>query len=642
MENRKKEENKKDKLKQMRRRLYRKDFKAEPIVSGRFKKKKYDVKEGWENPSVESVETETEESKKISKKKMSLVKKIFIFSAAFFVVALGFVIFTFYRGSNILSVENIDINTTGPVSVKGGEEFEIKFDIKNRSEAAMESASLLVEYPEGVYSSFDSQDEMTRTREDLGVIEPGDSVSKTIPLALFGEENSEKKIDFITYNGHKGSYKVRISSSPVNLSFSLPKEASLKQEFEMKIDLESNSNNTMKGLLLRAEYPSSFVFKGASPKPISGDNIWDIGDLGATDKRTITIRGVLEGQQGDEKVFRVATGKRVKTNKNIIGTVYNFISESIVLTKPFLGVNLLVNGDSSPEYIAKAGKPIRVDILWESNIPTRIIDGQIKIKLDGDILDKFSVLAGSGGFYRSVDNTIIWDKNSNPELSVVEPGEKGSVGFTFQSLPLVKSNGRIFKNPQIVINASANGKRISDINVPEEVTTSVDKKIKIESGLAITSRPVYFTGPFKNTGPIPPVAEKETTYTIIWTIMNSSNNVSDVIVKTTLPTYVKWVGVTSPGNENISFNNAGGEVVWDVGNVERGAGVTSSAREVAFQVSFLPSVSQVNKSPQLSGEVVLTGTDTFTGTVIIDKVKGFSTNLSTDPYFNVRQSIVTY
>ena len=264
------------------------------------------------------------------------------------------------------------------------------------------------------------------------------------------------------------------------------------------------------------------------------------------------------------------------------------------------------------------------------------------MKLNGDVLDKFSVLVSNGGFYSSVDNTITWDKSSNKNLSVIEPGEKGSVSFTFKSLPLVKNDTDIFKNPQISIDVSASGKRISDTNVPEEVTTSIGKKIKVESDLAVVPRIVYFTGPFKNTGELPPVADKQTTYTVVWTVTNSSNNVSGAVARTTLPTYVKWLGVVNPAGEDISFNEAGGEVVWNIGDVERGVGVTSSAREVAFKIGFLPSVSQVGKVPTLTSKTTLTGTDSFTGTVIRDIKDSLSTRLSTDPYFKINQALVTY
>jgi len=105
---------------------------------------------------------------------------------------------------------------------------------------------------------------------------------------------------------------------------------------------------------------------------------------------------------------------------------------------------------------------------------------------------------------------------------------------------------------------------------------------------------------------------------------------------------VKWLGVVSPADEDISFSEIGGEVVWNIGNVKRGVGLNSAAREVAFQVSLLPSISQIGRIPSLTGDATLFGKDAFTGTIIKDITRGMTTKLSTDPYFSSSQAVVSY
>jgi len=175
----------------MRERLYTKGFKPKSLEIGRFKKKKYEVSEEWEEPAI----VEPVKKRKIkTQKKISMVKKVFIASAVFFVLALIFAAVTFYRGGNIISADSVDMAVDAPVSVNGGEEFTVSVDIKNKSEVSIESANILVKYPKGSYKTADSQDELSRERFSLDVISPGESVSKTFPLTLFGEENSEKEV----------------------------------------------------------------------------------------------------------------------------------------------------------------------------------------------------------------------------------------------------------------------------------------------------------------------------------------------------------------------------------------------------------------------------------------------------------------
>lgn len=629
------------KLKNVEDRLYSNAFKEDKIRINQFGEKDTKFNEEWED-------RDSQEKMK-NRKKVNTVKKLLIVSALFFIGAFGYAAFKFSNGGNIVSTDDVNIIFNGPVSIGGGEQFDFEVDVVNNSLVKIDSANLFIEYPSGAYSSFESQDELTRVKMELGEIASLRNVLKTFPMVLFGKENTEKEIlvtlEFRFQDSNATlekteAYVVKIASSPVNLSLSIPKEANLNQEFEIVVDLESNSNNVMPRLVGEVRYPFGFEFKSATPPPSFSDNIWVIGDLPPSNKRTIKIRGMMKGQEGDEKEFTVSIGKG--DNKNIIGTVYNTIFEATTISKPFIGVNMLINGTNINEFISNGEDVVRIDVLWKSNISTRVIDGRIEVKLDGDIIDKFSVSASSGGFYRSIDNTIVWDKTRNDNLSVIDPGESGSISFSLKSLPLVSGSGKIFVDPQIKIKAIASGKRVSDLNVPEEVTSFLDKTIKIESGLALTSRAVYYQGPFKNTGLMPPKAEKETTYTVIWTVTNSSNKISSASVSMVLPPYIRWIGTVSPESESMSFNEEGGEVIWNIGNIERGAGVNTSSRQVAFQIGFLPSISQVNSSPLLTGTATISGEDAFTGTIIKKSVRALSTRLTSDPSFSETEAQVSF
>jgi hypothetical protein len=147
----------------------------------------------------------------------------------------------------------------------------------------------------------------------------------------------------------------------------------------------------------------------------------------------------------------------------------------------------------------------------------------------------------------------------------------------------------------------------------------------------LASQLSYYTGPFKNTGPIPPVHDKETTYTIIWSTVNSSSDVSNVIVKTTLPSYVKWLSQVSPQGEDVTFNSLGGEVLWKAGDVKAGSGINSPARSVAFRVAVTPSLNQVGERPTITGDTVISGTDAFTKEILNITKKGVNTELTNDP-----------
>jgi hypothetical protein len=213
---------------------------------------------------------------------------------------------------------------------------------------------------------------------------------------------------------------------------------------------------------------------------------------------------------------------------------------------------------------------------------------------------------------------------------VLEAGESSSVRFSFSPLPPVSSN-QLLTNPTIVAEVTVRGKRISEAGVPEEVKTVMTQNVKITSRAQFAARAVYFVGPFINIGPIPPKVENETTYTIIWSLVNTSNTITNTRVRGVLPPYVKWAGSVSPGKENITYNRNTNEVLWTPGDIVAGTGVGQPPREVAFQVVLTPSLSQIKTTPALVSDVNFSGTDLFTGEVLSEEKGDILTVLSTDP-----------
>ena len=636
----------KSRIEEITKKLYSTSFKDRPVFET-LKEREYEVSDTWTPPEGSGPQG----SMQMEPRHNRILKKILILSFSFFVVALSIAGVYFFKGSNLLSANNVDISVEGPVSLAGGDTLTMGIIITNNNDAAIEFADLLIEYPEGSYASTESKEALPRIKKSLGKINAHETVHETATAVLFGESNTEKNIQITLEFRLEGSnatlekkkeYRIGITSSPIDVAIDMLKEANSGQEVEVAVHLKSNSSTPLKGLVFSIDYPFGFRFKSADPKPQYDNKMWVLGDLAPSAERVVKIKGVLEGQDEEEKIFRVYAGTQSERDARALGITYNSVSKSIFIKKPFLALDMVIDNDTGNEHISSSGKIVRADILWGNNLPTKIIDGQIQVKLRGDIINRYSIAVGNGGFYRSLDDTIVWDsKSGNEALAVIEPGEKGSASFSFSFQPLVSKDGRqAFANPEVTIEVTARGRRVSDTNVPEEINTVAVKKIKVESSLNLASRSVYYAGPLKNTGPLPPKVNQETTYTIIWTITNSSNDISSAVVRTTLPTYVKWLGVVSPDSESVTYNEIGGEVVWNAGAIPAGTGINRAAREVAFQVSFLPSISQINQSPLLTSEIAISGNDNFTHTILRDTKRALSIKLSTDSIFLENQGIV--
>lgn len=601
-----------------------------------------DVKTDW---GTKKIEFNDDEKHHIS----NGVVRFFGFSIFFFLIAVGAALFIYYRGTNVISSENIEIDIKGPVSIGGGEQLDLDLIVRNLNNTSLETADLKIEYPEGARNPEDITEAQKRTIEKLGPMTAGETKTAHAKAILYGEEESKQTITAILAYRIKGSnatfekeqqFEVALSSSPVRVTVSSLKEVNTNQELEFNVEVVSNSDKKLSNLLLKADYGFGFTFKSASPVPLPGNVIWSIGDLRPGEKRTYKIKGKLEAQDGEERVFRFSVGVKGVNDDTVLEPQFVSASQNIAVKKPFIGVDLALDGNSSSVYPVHAGRQVRADLSWVNNLDAQVSNVNIQAKLNGVLIDKSSINVDRG-FYRSQDNTVVWDRSSLNTFANVGPGVSGQVSFTFSTVvPAIEALANT-KNPEISIDVSVSGKRTDSGNVPEQVLSSVTKKMRLITDLDLKPRIVYSTGPFQNKGPVPPKVDRETTYTVILSVTNTVNDVRDARVTAILPSYVKYLGVISPSTESVTVSSSGGELTWDIGNVSSGQGFASAPRQVAFQISFVPSLSQVDRTPVLLKDITIEGTDRFTGTPIRIVKADQTTRLGTDPAYKQGDEVVT-
>jgi len=617
---------------------------SDPGRNPSFKSKEYEVDSDWEHKELPQNE-EIPMNTRYKENENSFFRKFFIGSVIFFIFALGLGAVILLRGSNVVSADNVDITVSGPASISGGSTVSLDINILNRNNIKLELVDFSVEYPPGTANPDNVTEEMRRFRETLPDIEPGGSAKKTLKAVMYGEENSKKEIQVKVEYRVQGSnaifykekvYELLISSSPVSLEITAFNEINSNQEFEITAVVSSNSEEVLRNVLLRAEYPFGFTYVSADPRPTYENNTWAIGDLAPGSKRTVKIRAKIEGQDEEERIAKFSIGTQSSRNEKLIGTQFIASAHSFRIKKPFLTVTLALNGvTGGADFVAEPNEQIRGDISWVNNLPTKIDDAEIRLVFDGVAVDKNSITSDRG-FYQSSENVIVWNQRNTDGLDSISPGETGRVGFTFRP---AAPDGSI--NPSMLLDISVRAERVSESNVPENISSSVKKTVKVVPMIQLAGQTLRTVGPFANTGPIPPKAEELSTYTILWTVFNTSSTIANAEVRTTLPSYVKWLGEVEPGSERVTYTPSTGELVWKVGDIKAYAGYSTPKREVAFQIGFEPSVSQVGQSPVLVNEAVLTAQDLFTGATIRTTKLPLSTRFSTDPTFRGNDDVVS-
>jgi hypothetical protein len=546
----------------------------------------------------------------------------------------------FFAGGNTVSNDNIDITVLGNTFTAGGEELPLQIEVTNKNTAALELADLLVEYPKS--SSGDLTGETERLRESLGTIPSGGIKNDNVKVTLFGEQGSVRPIKISLEYRVEGSnaifvkekpYEVTISSAPIDLAIDAPNEASPNQDITLNVKATLNAAKPASNILIRFDYPVGFQFESATPAPSFGNNVWTLGDLAPGVERDISVTGkMIDVSDGEEKTFHVFSGSQSDSDKSLIGIVFNSVGQTISIKKPFIEAKLFINGAYQTEYATDSSTTISGNINWVNNLDTKVNDLSIQAKISGNAYDRKTVNADQGYYNSSID-TIIWDKNSQSKFAEINPGDSGSVDFDLSPLSLYSGSDGILSEPTINIDVSISAKQPLEGNATTQLTNSESKIIRIISNVGLSAKALYYSGAFTNTGAIPPKVEKETTYTIVWSLSNTANNISNAQVVATLPAWTRFIGPVSPPSEDLTYDATTRQITWNIGGIPKGTGINDAGREVSFQIGFTPSLSQVGTMPTIINGATLTGHDDFAKVdVKVNKIS-LNTLLLDDPAF---------
>ena len=157
-----------------------------------------------------------------------------------------------------------------------------------------------------------------------------------------------------------------------------------------------------------------------------------------------------------------------------------------------------------------------------------------------------------------------------------------------------------------------------------------EAKVKLKTSLELFTKAYYYEGPFPNMGPIPPRVGEKTTYTILWQVTNTFNEVNDVRVEVPLSRDVVFEQNIYPKGSNVTYNSAAHTVIWDIGALAAGVGSVYAVETAAFQISLMPKEEMRGKVVELIDQAKISGTDEYVGEFVEDVSEPLDTSLPHD------------
>lgn len=619
----------KSKLEEIQKELYSHNFQRRES-DFKLPSKEYNLKADWENEE----KTKTPWFKKLKLKVSLIYLTLLSLAIVFFVGSISYASFIFFRDSRIEAGEKVDVNIIGPVSIGGGEKLSLDIIVQNNNSVPMELVDLVMEFPEGTKEAGDSMTDLKRVRESLGEIPVGAVVRKTVNSVLFGEENSTKDIQLsIEYQipdsnaifQKKKDFSIKLNASPVRLTVEGLKEISSGQQIELDLKIHSNSSKELKDVIIEANYPFGFTYGNSNVKPTVNNNIWIFDSLKPEEEKNIKITGIIEGQNEEERFFRFHSGLVKEDAPKEIGIIFNTSSHNTIIKKSFVDLALTIDGQQREggEVYVQSGKRSSGYIVFSNNTNNTLRDLDIQLEIAGPALNEKSVVVEQG-FYNSINNMIVWNRETHKQFSEVLPRKSLTMSFQFETYPLNKDSVNL-RNPEIRLNATVNGIRISENAVEEKVNSSEIALIKVISDVSVRAYTEYEKGPFKNSGPVPPKSETETSYTVVLDLTNSTNDLQEAKIEATVPSYVSWTNTFNPQTAQVSYDSYSRKIVWNLGDILAGTGYNSESKKLFINLILTPSISQIGETPDLLKDIKFSAIDTFTKTIISRDLGGTPT-----------------
>lgn len=545
-------------------------------------------------------------------------------------------ILVFWFGGSSFRESGIEVKLEGPDQALSGDEVTYKLTYSNHTRTDIHNIKFRFVYPDNSIvitgdNQYSSDIAVDIDAEDLGA---GQTATKEFKAFLIGDKGS------ILYARAEMAYEAggvssrfekkpvtvgtTITGMPVPITLSAPPTAVSGQDVTYTLDYRNESAGDISDLRFTFTYPNGFTPRKLTPQATSSGTTWDVATLKRGMGARISITGALTGNEQDNKMVSLVVQHKI--NGNYID--YERSDASTIISSPLLNVSISVN--STRDYTATPGDYLAYSVAYRNTSSYTFTGLTLEVALDGDMYD-YDMLDPGQGYLQISTNTIVWDASSIPAFGSLAPGASGKADFRIKIKPnfmgvvgsrntLVKATATLSTS---VIPTGLDGNSIS-------TTDSLITKISTQPSINQT---MYYNDPaYGSSGPIPPTAGTETVFTVHWQIVNPGNAVNGTQVKATLPTGVVWKNVVSSvaGQPQPIYDRTKNLVIWNIGQLPSGAGVSSPKYDTSFQIGITPTTAQRNTVPTLLRDGTLSGTDALTSQNFVVNMGILTTNDSVD------------
>ncbi len=539
---------------------------------------------------------------------------------------------------------DVELELLGPDQLTAGESAVITVRVVNRSSVTLAEGVVTLNFPPGAIfpGAHDAALGPFRERMPVDAIPPGGEFRREVRVQFLGQTGEVMAISALylyrpetiqSKLTRQAEYFAPIVKVPVAITVDVPEKISSGHEFTISVGVDAETSSPLPDMSLGIDFPPGFELKTSEPvlSPAM-QNVWRIGNIASGTSTKITLRGVLSGDPEESKPFRVRLGQYDASDRS-----WRLLTETTkgpLIASPFLLAETTLGGNRRGALTP--GARIEGSVRYRNNLPQRIGNLRVSVSFPESFVD-LGTIEIEDGFYDVTRRALVWDPASAPGLRDLDPGEEGTLAFSFwlkSDPPLRSFSDRNFQFP--VTTAIDTGTPPPDFR---GVSLAYQDRIEFQlaSRLTLGARSAYYDPPAVNTGPLPPQVRKTTTYTLFLQLGSGANDVRDVTLKGALGSGVEFKGTRGADVGSVEFNPATREVLWRIVQLPAATGTLRPHVAAIIQVALTPAENQVDNAVSLLTGIGILGRDAFTGIELFATADDVSTELRTDVRSNPAQ-----
>ncbi len=550
---------------------------------------------------------------------------LFAFSMILLLSALAYAYYSFSTGGYSVRQDKIELSLDIPTITSAGQDLNGQVVIGNSNRTVFKDAYVVLDVLEK-----EGEPAKTLNQIQIGNVDVGNKIYKNVSLSLSGLEGENKKVSATLYYKVPQSestfqkvvsQNILITKSPVTMSITGPRILSISQDGEYMISVRGVSK-VIPALLLNLDVPKQMRIVKTNFQPVS-KNTYSLGPINEGEERVFKFTAYFKDapEIGDKFTMKVRAGSGEGSE------IKNYFSEStygLALEKNPINIQIFAEGQTG-EKISFSGKQPKARIVITNQSNNKVVDGEVEIKFSGGLLLPKAVSV-DGAVYDSSRFIATSNGSTNQALKEIDSG--ASVEFPIEFSELAREQNVSGRSLGISVAFTSKTEGSEGKPTTDRIATTLTPKEGTQAYLST----LYFSGAFKNTGPMPAVVGQKTSYTVNLGVETNSGFTNGKFV-VPLPANVDFIKAL---DNTVTYNKEQKTITWNIGAMNKATSTAFgvSKKDTSVQLSILPSPDQARQAPALTASARFEATlPDKTETII--QAQDATINISADPKYEL-------